>query len=96
VRLIAVLFLAMIAPAAASEVAGTAQIVDADTVYIGRTKIRLQGVDAPEMDQACLDGNLGGAESMRVRHWRYIRPVDPGDAKSPGSIDTAVTWRLVS
>lgn len=30
-------------------------IVDADTVYFGDEKIRLQGIDAPETDQTCLD-----------------------------------------
>jgi endonuclease YncB( thermonuclease family) len=33
------------------------QIVDADTVYAGSTKIRLSGVDAPEMDQVCIDAS---------------------------------------
>ena len=32
-------------------------IVDADTVYLGGDKIRLQGLDAPETDQACLDAD---------------------------------------
>jgi endonuclease YncB( thermonuclease family) len=56
VRLIAAFLLSMILPAAASETAGVPRIVDADTVYIDQTKIRLQGIDAPEMDQTCLDG----------------------------------------
>ncbi len=34
---------------------GQAQVVDGDTLYIGSTKIRLQGADAPETDQVCLD-----------------------------------------
>lgn len=55
-RLIVVLFLSMMMPAAAFEARGVPHIVDADTVYIGQTKIRLQGVDAPEMDQIRLDG----------------------------------------
>jgi endonuclease YncB( thermonuclease family) len=54
-RLIAILWLSMIVPALGSEANGIPQIVDADTVYIGQTKIRLQGVDAPEMDQVCLN-----------------------------------------
>ena len=36
---------------------GAPQIVDADTVYLGSTKIRLRGIDAPETDQLCLDSN---------------------------------------
>jgi endonuclease YncB( thermonuclease family) len=43
-------------PLAAQEVRAVAQIVDADTIYAGSVKIRLSGIDAPEMDQLCLDG----------------------------------------
>jgi endonuclease YncB( thermonuclease family) len=43
-------------PVAAQEVRAVAQIVDADTIYAGGVKIRLSGIDAPEMDQICLDG----------------------------------------
>ena len=39
----------------AGEVSGPARIADADTVYVGETRIRLSGVDAPESDQICLD-----------------------------------------
>ncbi|WP_456773651.1 thermonuclease family protein [Bradyrhizobium sp. USDA 4369] len=31
------------------------KIVDGDTVQIGDTKIRIQGIDAPETDQLCMD-----------------------------------------
>ncbi|MCK1361230.1 thermonuclease family protein [Bradyrhizobium sp. 199] len=41
--------------AGAGQVRGVPQIVDADTVYIGQSKIRFNGVDAPETDQVCLD-----------------------------------------
>ncbi|HEY0331660.1 MAG TPA: thermonuclease family protein [Rhodopseudomonas sp.] len=37
------------------EIAGIPRIVDGDTVEIEGTKIRLQGIDAPETDQLCLD-----------------------------------------
>jgi endonuclease YncB( thermonuclease family) len=36
-------------------IAGLPRIVDGDTVEISGTKIRLQGIDAPETDQLCLD-----------------------------------------
>ncbi|MCG6204248.1 thermonuclease family protein [Rhodopseudomonas sp. HC1] len=39
----------------AIEVAGVPQIVDGDTVEISGAKIRLRGIDAPEMDQLCFD-----------------------------------------
>ena len=32
---------------------GTARIVDGDTIWIGDTKIRLYGIDAPETEQEC-------------------------------------------
>src|SRR5262249_45580523 len=41
--------------ALAEEIRGIPRIVDGDTVQIGTAKIRLQGVDAPETDQLCLD-----------------------------------------
>ena len=39
----------------ATEVTGPALVVDGDTVEVGSIKIRLQGIDAPETDQVCLD-----------------------------------------
>ena len=41
----------------AAEVAGVPRVVDGDTLVIGAAKIRLQGVDAPETDQLCLNSN---------------------------------------
>jgi hypothetical protein len=42
--------------AAAQEVfEGPARIVDGDTLYIGKDKVRLYGVDAPEKAQVCRD-----------------------------------------
>ena len=32
---------------------GKAKIIDGDTIHIGINKIRLHGIDAPEIDQAC-------------------------------------------
>jgi endonuclease YncB( thermonuclease family) len=39
----------------AADVSGVPRIVDGDTIQIGVTKIRLNGIDAPETDQLCLD-----------------------------------------
>lgn len=50
-----IVLLAVAAPLAASEISGTVQVVDADTVHATDVKIRLSGVDAPETDQICLD-----------------------------------------
>jgi len=47
--------LCVAAPVAASELAGVAKAIDGDTLSIGTTKVRLDGVDAPQADQPCLD-----------------------------------------
>jgi endonuclease YncB( thermonuclease family) len=39
----------------AGPITGTARIVDGDTIWIGNTKIRLHGIDAPETKQMCKD-----------------------------------------
>ena len=39
----------------AADIFGPAQIVDADTVIVAGRTIRLQGIDAPETDQSCID-----------------------------------------
>ena len=37
----------------AQEIIGIPKIVDGDTVYINNYKIRLEGIDAPEIKQKC-------------------------------------------
>jgi len=49
----ALLFLPVLAHAA--DVSGTAKIRDGDRVQIGNTRIRLGGIDAPSVDQLCLN-----------------------------------------
>ena len=41
----------------AADVSGIARVVDGDTIWIGGTKIRLHGIDAPETKQECIDAN---------------------------------------
>ena len=43
--------------AQAADLLGVPRIVDGDTLAIGATKIRLEGIDAPETDQVCLNAN---------------------------------------
>ena len=38
----------------ATELAGFPKIVDGDTIHINSYKIRLEGIDAPEMKQKCM------------------------------------------
>src|SRR5262245_55652117 len=41
-------------PAQAANLTGVPTVVDGDTLVIGTTKVRLEGIDAPETDQTCL------------------------------------------
>lgn len=40
-------------PPAGASVTGPARVVDGDTIVIGETRIRLEGIDAPESGQTC-------------------------------------------
>lgn len=44
-----------------ADLSGVPRIVDGDTLAIGSTKVRLEGIDAPETDQICL--------SAKGVHW---------------------------
>ncbi|MFG1402016.1 thermonuclease family protein [Xanthobacter sediminis] len=56
----ALLFL--VCPAIASEpIIGQASVIDGDTIEIHGTRIRLEGIDAPESGQRCI-GKASGAE----------------------------------
>jgi endonuclease YncB( thermonuclease family) len=49
-----VLVLACLAgPAAAGDFSGPARVIDGDTLDVGDVRVRLYGIDAPEMDQTC-------------------------------------------
>jgi endonuclease YncB( thermonuclease family) len=43
--------------AQAEDLTGPPRIIDGDTLAIGSTRIRLEGIDAPETDQVCLNGS---------------------------------------
>jgi endonuclease YncB( thermonuclease family) len=43
-------------PAIGSEIVGRASVIDGDTIEIHGTRIRLNGIDAPESAQTCEDG----------------------------------------
>lgn len=40
-----------------ADLSGVPRIVDGDTLAIASTKVRLEGIDAPETDQVCLNAN---------------------------------------
>jgi endonuclease YncB( thermonuclease family) len=70
----------VLSPVYAADLTGVPRIVDGDTLAIGSTKFRLLGIDAPETDQFCVNGNGD--------HWtcgigaRDQRAVHIGGAKS--------------
>ena len=49
--------LALLLPeiAMAADVTGAAKIREADTIHIGNSRIRLSGIDAPSVDQLCIN-----------------------------------------
>lgn len=53
--LIALSLLAVPSLAQAADVTGTAKVRDGDSVLIGNTRVRLGGIDAPSVDQLCLN-----------------------------------------
>jgi endonuclease YncB( thermonuclease family) len=52
---LATLFMAK--AACATDLSGVPRIVDGDTLVLAETHVRLEGIDAPETDQVCLDAS---------------------------------------
>ncbi len=50
---IVILFFIFTSNILAQEIIGIPRIVDGDTIHINEYKIRLEGIDAPEMRQQC-------------------------------------------
>ena len=55
---LAILMLASSASAEPTTLSGKPVITDGDTIRIGDTRIRIEGIDAPERDQLCGDETL--------------------------------------
>ena len=67
----AILALALAANAQ-EELSGPAQVINGDTIVFGRVYVRLYGIDAPEMEQLCRDGqrklyDCGGIAADELR-----------------------------
>jgi endonuclease YncB( thermonuclease family) len=61
-------------------IAGVASVIDADTLDIGKQRIRLTGVDAPESGQKCLDAKqkfvrCGSIAANALDAWINRNPV---------------------
>ena len=52
------LLLTLLSLPAHADITGKPRIIDGDTLHINQTKIRLHGIDAPEMDE--IAGELFG------------------------------------
>jgi endonuclease YncB( thermonuclease family) len=52
-RLVLTLLLLTLPSQAHADITGKPRIIDGDTIHINQTKIRLHGIDAPEMKQVC-------------------------------------------
>jgi endonuclease YncB( thermonuclease family) len=51
--ILALLLLTLLPSPAHADITGKPRVVDGDTIQINQTKIRLHGIDAPEMKQTC-------------------------------------------
>jgi endonuclease YncB( thermonuclease family) len=71
-RIICLLCFISFFPAHAADLTGEARIIDGDTIWIGKTKIRLHGIDAPEMRQECRQQD-GSAYSCGVASTYALR-----------------------
>lgn len=58
---------------AAPEIAGAARVVDGDSLVIGKRRLRLKGIDAPELAQRCRrDGVAYGCGTDAASHLRGL------------------------
>jgi len=55
--LLALLVVFLPAIAEAADISGVAKVREGDTIHIGTTRIRLGGIDAPSVDQLCLNNS---------------------------------------
>ena len=64
----------------APEISGIARVIDGDTIHIGESRIRLEGIDAPEEAQTCARatgeswpcGRAATSEMQRMAHGRHV------------------------
>lgn len=63
-------------PAAAEEISGIARVIDGDTIKIGKERIRLHGIDAPESKQMCSKSD--GCYSCGIIATEYLDDIAGG------------------
>ena len=79
---LALVFLSLPFPAHA-DITGKARVVDGGTIRIGKTKIRLHGIDAPETKQECyrVDDSTYRCGEAATDALRVLIGVAPGRLK---------------
>ena len=63
----------LLAMAAQVVLAGMAAVVDGDTLHVGGQRVRLFGIDAPELSQTCDAGNSKVACGQLAARWLRSR-----------------------
>ena len=90
--IIGVLALLLISPP--TSVAGAAHVADGDTLRVGAVRVRLSGVDAPELSQRCgPDGRKVACGAMAAE---WLRKRVEGRSVSCGTVDTDRYGRAVA
>jgi endonuclease YncB( thermonuclease family) len=76
IAVLVILGLAYIGLLPPETIRGTAEVIDGDSLIVGGARLRLYGIDAPELDQPCLDGAPCGARARdhlaKVVAWRSL------------------------
>ena len=82
-------------PASAQSFSGTVLVIDGDTLDVGRTRVRLHAIDAPEGAQTCEDGR-GGAWACGTWATERVRAAFGGQRAVCAQVDTDRYGRVVA
>jgi endonuclease YncB( thermonuclease family) len=82
-------------PASAQSISGTVRVIDGDTLDVGRTRVRLHAIDAPEGAQTCEDGR-GGTWACGTWVSEQVRAVFGGQRAVCAQVDTDRYGRAVA
>lgn len=80
---------------AADRIAGPVDVIDADTWDVGGVRVRLFGIDAPELDQTCGDAG-GGNWSCGAWATHQVRQLFQGKTVSCTPLDRDRYGRIVA
>lgn len=83
-----------IALAAQASFAGLATVVDGDTLHVGTERVRLFGIDAPELSQSCDAGTSKTACGQLAARW--LRARVQGRTVRCSAVDTDRYGRIVA